>query len=340
MDEKQFHVNSLKEHARNLKVLYIKDKTLNSLEMTTLLNKYFKEVDIAIYLDAYKMFIDSYYDLIVTDLDIESKKTTLFYRKIKKIAPRKPMIVVSNIQNHDAIIRLINIGISGFVSLPLNEVHVVNLLSRVTLKIFEDKMFYMLYDNIHTIYENNENVEMSNQLDFNTQTLSKEKKQDSLSDLYEEKPHISALDFMDYYPKDLEATGDKLLEINEKIDIYVNRFVTDPAQNHALAIANAFEQFSEYLSQIREFSNISLATQKLSSLFSDLDFQKSYKDLYDMILVISTGIMNWCEKIFIKAEAENIHYLDKSLLADVLMLESLLYEAATQEDSENEIEFF
>jgi len=145
---------------------------------------------------------------------------------------------------------------------------------------------------------------------------------------------MSAKDFMDAYPTDLEIIGDKLLEIIDDMDISINKFLNHTTKENALEVSLEFEKFSIVLSHVTIFNNIEIANKKLSYIFEHVDCTRSYKDYADMLFLLTGELLKWTNGIFIDKTSPNIYYMDKSILADSLTISNLFLE--TYEDSKEE----
>ena len=210
------------------------------------------------------------------------------------------------------------------------------LLSRVTNEIIDFNILNDAYD------EKMKAIEMTTAKQVTTsnepvQTYQNQSN-DALEHQYIEFKPISAQDFMEIYPSDLINIGETLIDINDEIDFYLNRFMKKQSQETAFLVSNAFNKFSNILADINEFANIHYATKKYAEIFMNLDEKKSYQEYSDVMLFVSFGLIKWCENVLINTTAIDIHYLDKSLLSDVMMIENLFF--SQKEESFEEIEFF
>jgi len=331
-----YEVVSLKENAKDIKILYVANHAGTRLKFSRLLKEYFYNVTVVAYPDyAIQLFLSGYFDLIVTDANLPDMDVTTMCKKIKNIAPRKPIVIISHDTNSDTLVELINIGIEGFIKTPCEKDAIVTILSKVILGISDMKILYNVLDQLQ------ENCTYKN-LETQSRNTQDEKLLDNnnLNLLLYHYDHISAKDFVEIYPKDLVIIGDKLLSIIEDIDLYINQFINQNSRESVLNIIQELEDFSNEVEEIQDLSNISMAVQKIAMLFATLDYSKSYEKYYDVILLISGELMQWCENIFINQSAKDIHYLDKSLLADALMLENLFKGSDNAQSDENSLEFF
>lgn len=330
MKKIKFEREALRENAKALKVLYVENHAGTRLKFGRLLKQYFGQVFVTTYADnAIKIFESGHFDLIITSANLPDMKTSTVCKKIKNIAPKKPIIIVSKNKNPDEIIELVNIGIAGFIQTPLDENQIIPILSRVVLEISDLEMIYSFQDTIE------KELEAEKEAETQTFEVSKEEEEEDFEDdnllnennielLLTKYDTISAKDFINNYPMSLNSTADKLLSINEAIDIHINNFIRNPTKENATIVSDEFRKFSNILNSIPDFSNMAFSVKKLSMIFETLDYTKDYKRYYDTILMVSDELMRWCDTIFISQNTDDIHYFDKSFLTAALLLESLL----------------
>ena len=329
-----FEIESLKENAKDIKILYVENHAGTRLKFSRFLKKYFVNVTVVTFADnAVQLFLSGYFDLIITDTNLLDMEVSDMCRKIKHIAPRKPIVIISNLSDSSVLIELINIGVAGFITTPYEEENVIKILSKIVLNISDMQILYKILDQVQ---ENSTYVEKKDIKSKNNNALNNS----NLNLLLYKYEHISAKDFIEIYPKDLFVIGDQLLSIIEDIDLYINQFINHTSHKNALNIVREFEEFSNIVGGVQEFTNISFSVQKLAILFATLDYSKSYTQYYDLILLISGELLEWCENIFMNKDVEDIHYLDKSLLADTLMLENFLKGSQNVQEDDNSLEFF
>lgn len=346
MNHLQFEKDALKENAKMLKVLYVENHAGTRLKLSRMLKRYFGDVFVTTYADnGLKLFENGHFNLIIVSSSLPDMFVSDVCKNIKDIAPKKPIVIVSKDKHPDEIIELVNIGISGYITTPLDEENVLHILSRIVLEISDLEMIYYFQDSIFEDYDIPD-VTHSDAADDVLQSLEKATEDaetdsgvvhdllegnniDMLLTKYEK---ISAVEFLENYPIDLRLTGDTLFSLTEDIELHINKFINSPSKESALVVAGEFKKFVEILHPITVFSNISFAINKLAMIFESLDYTKSYKEYYDILLAVADTLMRWCEKIFINSDAEDIHYLDKQFLADTLRLENLFRRDMSEND--------
>ncbi len=328
---KNFEEESLIEDAKSLSVLYVEANKELRRDLSNLLNKYFKKVVSTPYADnAIKLFGSDFFDLVITDINLPDIEATDICSKIKHIAPRKPILLVSKSDDLEKLIDLVNIGICGYIKIPFDKNNVINILSKTVNEIMDLKMMYNYQDNL----ENNQHTTKKPIKIENIEQPTK------ASDLLLTKRHIkiSASEFLDRYPITLSSSLNGILDINEDLDMHLLTFMNNPTKDNINLLSDEFEKFSSILEHIEEFNDMAFVTNKLSITFRSLEPNKDYKQYSDTFLALSSSLNKWFEDIFINQSADDIHFLDQSMLADALTLEDLFRN--NEYDYSDSIEFF
>ncbi|MBD3825096.1 MAG: hypothetical protein IE916_11400 [Epsilonproteobacteria bacterium] len=91
-----------------------------------------------------------------------------------------------------------------------------------------------------------------------------------------------------------------------------------------------------------EFQELAYSLTILRELLEKFDLEGSEKETHYMIYIylkaIISDLQSWRLAVFITKQAEDIHYLDKSLLSSITQLQMTMM--PTTQDTQEEIEFF
>lgn len=125
----------LEEYTQNMHVLFVEDDEFIRKETNELLTDIFPNVDIAVNgeegLNLYKEFNEKnsrYYDLIITDIKMPKMNGIDLTKNIYQINEEQPVIVLSAHSDSEYLMELVNIGISQFITKPIeinNFVHII-----------------------------------------------------------------------------------------------------------------------------------------------------------------------------------------------------------------------
>lgn len=341
----KYFTNLLKEYAVDLDVLYVEDDKDVRDGIAMLLQKFFKTVTTA---EDGQMGLDTFkagkFDVVLTDISMPNMNGVEMSSAIKEIDYEQTIVVISAHNEGDYLISLINIGIDAFLLKPIQTEMLVKTLSRICRYASDAKMLEAYQDKVEDSYmeilhqkeqlqsqlnaklnTENKNIVLVEAIrEVETTTETQVMPEQELQFLAKEFRAMSAREFVEGYPTDLEIYSDKLLEIGEKLDILVNNFITNTTQEGALELSGAFSLYADVLTNIPEFVNLNYAITQLATVFEKIDCSLELEPYFDLILAISQELERWRVSIFETQDAENIHYLDNSLISDCTMLESFV----------------
>ncbi len=105
------------------------------------------------------------------------------------------------------------------------------------------------------------------------------------------------------------------------------------------------KKYANMIYPIVEFENLYVAIYSLSELFISFDFttlNDTQKDIFFTHLKsIRDGLERWRKTIFIEQSADDIHYLDRSIISDSLQLEVLISDnELSVEVDDSDLDFF
>lgn len=106
--------------------------------------------------------------------------------------------------------------------------------------------------------------------------------------------------------------------------------------------ANLFKKYANVLNSMMEFDELAYTLNLLSDLLNEIIYETIESDTKFMVDIylkaIISDLRSWREAIFVNKNAEDIHYLDKTLLSSIAQIQMTLMPKV--EESEEEIEFF
>ena len=113
-------------------------------------------------------------------------------------------------------------------------------------------------------------------------------------------------------------------------------------QNTLDESANLFKQYAKVLNTMYEFEELAYTLTLLGDVLTEVDFESMVDETKFMVDIylkaIISDLRSWRMSIFITMEAEDIHYLDKTLLSSIAQIQMTLMPQT--ESTEDEIEFF
>lgn len=143
-------------------------------------------------------------------------------------------------------------------------------------------------------------------------------------------------------PLDVSLKAEKLEDINDELDATI--FEYEKSGNTALlkVIADIFRSYGMVMEEMLEFQHLAYAISSVENFLRNaegMEIDETKKKLLVKLLYgFISDLSTWQKSIFITKEAQDIHYLNSSLLSSALQIESILTGADMAE--EGEIEFF
>jgi len=113
-------------------------------------------------------------------------------------------------------------------------------------------------------------------------------------------------------------------------------------QNSIDESSNLFRKYAAVLNEMYEFEELAYTLTLLSDLLNEVSFEEITEETKFMVDIylkaIISDLRSWRMSIFMTMEAEDIHYLDKTLLSSIAQIQMTLMPQV--ESEEDEIEFF
>lgn len=141
-----YYYQDLLTYSKDLNVLFIEDDKSFREETVELLKMFFKRVDAydnaRDALEQYKEFYfhtDSYYDLIISDVNLPKMSGEQFAKEIKVINKAQPITIISAFSDPLVLINFIKLGIDDFLIKPFNSEELQASLYKVSKRIYENK---------------------------------------------------------------------------------------------------------------------------------------------------------------------------------------------------------
>lgn len=357
----------LKEIAFNMKVLLVEDDVELQKQLKLFLSRFVGKVDTAGNgIEALKEYKDNPYDLIITDLTMPSMGGIELAKKIHALNEQQKIIVISALSESDQLIELINIGIDAFLLKPLNMNHVLVQLNKTCQIIYEHKMldfFYnMLEENNKELRDNNLEIACAlNELKRvkNTQQRQEEKDEHTavseikaesnndftssrdLSDdeklmLYTRGEKMSAEEFHNAYPIDLERTNEELEMLEDSFQLLLTNAERNVNLNTLSSLTKLLRSYATEIEIIPQFGALAYGIQQLAATFETVEDPTKILAILPMLASLFDNLEQWRRGIFLHRNVDDIHYLDNSLISDALSLQGILdnQHAASDDDIE------
>jgi len=160
---------------------------------------------------------------------------------------------------------------------------------------------------------------------------------------YQEKDKINAVDFMNKHgiDEDLEM---ELNDLITEIEDFIYQYEDIDLDEDFMEKLSFLDSFIKAFNFSDEFMDIGYALVMFKEKISELDInslndeQKNMLKL--MVISILKDLVKWVDEVVINQTAQDIHYLDASLLANIAQIDIMLKSFENKDDDEDELELF
>ncbi|MFA6137174.1 MAG: response regulator [Sulfurimonas sp.] len=160
------------------------------------------------------------------------------------------------------------------------------------------------------------------------------------------KTHFNKITAAEYVENTAIALMDKiesLESIEDRLDVSLLDFEKESTVTNIQNVSELFLDYIEVIEELVEFEHLAYAIVSLANFLANLEEsqldEKKVKKLITLILSLISDLSSWRVNLFVKQEANDIHYLDSSLLSSCLQIESIFAEEKASEEDDN-LEFF
>lgn len=157
-----------------MSLLLVEDDVSLREELYEFLGDFFEHIDVASDAEsAYKSFLITSYDLVITDIQLPNQNGLKLVEKIKKNIPTQMVIVISAYKEVDYFLKSIELGIFSFLTKPFDSQQLINTMFKATSQLnhqrnLHDATKIILHHNVYfnvkekTLYVQNEKVDLTN----------------------------------------------------------------------------------------------------------------------------------------------------------------------------------
>ncbi len=137
---------------------------------------------------------------------------------------------------------------------------------------------------------------------------------------------------------------ENLESIEESLEKAAIAFEQNANNERLTEITGFFDSYITVIDNLLEFEHFAYALNTLNEFFKALDTStleaKEHKKLSMLLLHLLDDIAEWRKNIFILQEANDIHYLDSSLLSSCLQIQSIFEKKDVAQNDEDDFELF
>lgn len=129
-------IDSIKEKAKDISILYVEDEEKLREEMLSFLSKIFIHVEAAANgREGLEKYLIARHNIVITDIEMPNMNGLEFIREIKKINEEQEVVVISAYTEPEYLIESIRLGVSGYIIKPMNFEQILKMLQQSIDKI-------------------------------------------------------------------------------------------------------------------------------------------------------------------------------------------------------------
>lgn len=138
MDDLKSLLDSIKEKAKKISILYVEDDEKLQEHMNTFLNKIFDNADVVSNgREGLEKYNKNRYDIVITDINMPEMDGFALIEKIFKTNPNQCVIIVSAYTEPEYLEKSKQLGVSEYISKPVDFGELLNVLQTTVNKISE-----------------------------------------------------------------------------------------------------------------------------------------------------------------------------------------------------------
>lgn len=349
----------LKEVCFDMRLLIVEDDIDLANQLRRFLSKFFGKIDTAANgVEALKIYKENSYELIITDLSMPIMGGIELIKNIRETSDTQSILIISAYFENHELLKLINMGIDGFLTKPVDIETTLIQLAKTTQAIYNDKLLKLYGEMLEEANEEliKSNTELENslkKLQKNTQASTKEEHlEDYKEEKYEQKQtqeeniyaiyksnKMSASEFFDAFPFELEKTNEDLELLEDNFNIAFIRSENDIRKESLEQFVDIMKSYARTIELIPQFGALSYGIQQLAKTFEQITDPMKLHSVLPMLTHLFDNLEQWRKSVFYYRDAEDIHYMDDSLISDAQSLQGFLSDTHS-ESSDSEMELF
>jgi YesN/AraC family two-component response regulator len=283
-----------------------------------------------------------------------------FSKKIRSASETQSILVMSAHSESSKLIELINIRVDGFLLKPLNLDNTLKQLTKTCQIIYDHKILEYFntmlegdnkdlrnsYIDLECALNELKRTRISEQVQIkNNRELSqllpvndgRELSENEKMMLYTRSDKMSAVNFHTSYPFELDKTNEELEMLEDSFNLLLINSEKVMDYNTLKTLTKIVREYAREIEMIPQFGAIAYGIKELAMTFESVYEVEKLPAIMPMITSLFDNLENWRRSIFFYRNAEDIHYLDNSLISDALSLQGFLSNEHASSDSEMEL---
>lgn len=351
-------LKELKEIGHTINILIVEDELIAREQLHHMLSHFCCNIDLAENgLEALFLYQEKKHNLIITDLEMPEMSGIEMLREFQKFESDTKIIVTSGHNESDVLMELIQMGANGFIQKPFDLHKLLETLSKICHKIYEQDMNAYLNATLESINQEllkdtsllkqeleqlkKDKVEPSKQSPITVQQSSVDTKEHQMIEIiHTHQAKMSAKEFYDTYPLELDKTNEDLEELENRLNHLILNTKRQEPERLIHEIITIISNYAKVIEMIPQFSSLAFAIQELTYTLESVKEKHKILLVLPMLGALVNNLDQWRLQIFFYQEVEDIHYMDNSILSDAMSLRAMLDDSSQSHSQQDEFEFF
>ena len=351
------NVKLIKEYSKDLNVLFVEDDHALCDSTRKIFQHFFKTVDVAYdgqealmeYMNYYEH--NNYpYDIVITDINMPRMNGIELTSNILKKVPEQHIVILSAHNDVHYLLEAIDLGVSGFITKPLKNEKLMQVLYKTSMAIFDHKL---VQNNVEHLEELNLKLESQNrELQEKNEQLKKSTRLLNTMSHKEEmlhpkrKKYIEEQNARDYkiLQEQLHSfTKNDLFELMELInecDVIVidiiNNLGLQEITTH-LELAILFKKYATTLAMYSFFNDFRMAMLSFADTIENNPLPENEETITNIFLFLETFIYDlngWHNDLLSADDESKINAFDASNIANMRLITNMWTQSEESENSD------
>jgi hypothetical protein len=150
---------------------------------------------------------------------------------------------------------------------------------------------------------------------------------------------ISAVEFINSYPLELESTNENLEDLEAKFYTLLSDAEKTFDQRSVSELTGLLNDFAREIEMVPQFGPIAHGILEVEKAFRSVQDHSKIPTVLPMLGSLFDNLEKWRKGIFLYHDVEDIHYMDNSLISDAMSLQGFLSSDGSSSDS-SDLELF
>jgi len=334
------------EYTKNLNILYVEDDEKLMQTTQELFKNYFKSVDVALNgeegLEKYINFHnkhDSFYDLIITDINMPKLNGLEMGEKILSQNPLQNIIITTAHNESRYLLKAIELGIDGFISKPIDHQQLIKVLYKTSQAISDHKFVESHVElienlNIQLEEQNSELLAKNAELEKSFRMLDTVLYKEKLSHKQEDEKVLTNDEVVENQHKVEqihELVQNDLFELKEvllEIDVNIIDIINDTQNIHPVTLttlASLFAKYSSVLGFYNFFNDLSKSIADFSYTVKESPLPEDKESIQNIFMLLESFIYvlgKWHDDIS-SGDESKINQFDASIISDIDTIQNM-----------------